>query len=298
MKRGLAESIKRILPESIKGAVSNCGGSNPRHDRFAGHLAKRDVPEEQYLAICHALIFPNGVRKTTSPGRNTELVKSVLDRGFLELKPEMRVLEAAASAGLDAISTHALLSERCRVTEYVLGDLHTHVLYDRARGLVFDEDGHLLQVDRRRSFVAMNFSYAYDFQRWTNLPKQVLPFYLGRRHGDAFGGARDLERVPIAHPALRIGAAGSPFEVRRMDVFEPIEGAFDLIVCLHLLVPQYFDWPTIERGIANLASALAVGGTLITGSKEYPRVIRRVSPTELETLVRSAEVQPRSGPPK
>ncbi|HSO38503.1 MAG TPA: class I SAM-dependent methyltransferase [Labilithrix sp.] len=285
MKLGLTDRVKRILPESVKGVVSNCGGRNARHERFAGHLARRGIPEEQYLAICHALIFPNGVRKTTSPGRNTELIKSLLDRGILRLASRVRVLEAAASAGLDALSTHAVLAERCTIDQYVLGDLHTHVLYDRSRGLVFDEDGMLLQVDGKNHFVSINFSYAYPFQRWATLPLKLRPYLLERRRGSSFGGAEPLERIPIAHPALRIDEPGTPFTVRRMDVFEPIDGRFDLIICLHLLVPQYFPPDVLSRGIKNLASALEVGGTLVTGSREYPRVITRTSESAFQTLL-------------
>jgi hypothetical protein len=284
----IAERVKRILPESIKGAVSNCGGRNPRHERFAGHLTRRDIPEEQYVAICHALIFPNGVRKTTSAARNIELVRSLLDRGLLSLSPRMRVLEAAASAGLDALSTHEVLAERVAIDQYVLGDLHTHLLYDRARGLVFDEDGKILQVDGGDHFVSIYFSYAYGFQRWATMPKKLLPFLLERKGDHKFGQGNELERVPIAHPALRVGEPDTPFTVRRMDVFEPIEGRFDLIVCLHLLVPQYFSQETISRGIKNLASALEVGGTLLTGSREYPRLIKRTSESSFETLLGDA----------
>jgi hypothetical protein len=285
VKLRLTDRVKGMLSEDIKGVVSNCGGKNPRHERFAGHLARRGIPDEQYVAICHALIFPNGVRKTTSPGRNTELVKSLLDRGILRLAPRVRVLEAAASAGLDALPTHELLAQRCAIDAYVLGDLHTHVLYDRPRGLVFDEDGKLLQVDRKNHFVSINFSYAYPFQRWATLPMRLRPFLLEQKRENSFGSGGPLERIPIAHPALRIDEPGTPFTVRRMDVFEPVDGRFNIIICLHLLVPQYFSAEVISRGIKNLASALDVGGTLVTGSREYPRVITRTSESTFETLV-------------
>jgi hypothetical protein len=163
--------------------------------------------------------------------------------------------------------------------------MHTHLLYDRARGLVFDEDGKLLQVDGDTDFVSINFSYAYPFQRWATLPKKVRPFLLERKRGNAFDRAEPLQRIAIAHPALHIDEPGSPFTVRRMDVFEPVEGRFDLIICLHLLVPQYFPRQTITRGVENLAAALEIGGTLVTGSREYPRVIRRTSASAFQTLL-------------
>ncbi len=285
MKLRLTDRVKDFLSEDLKGVVSNCGGRNRRHERFAGHLAQRNIPEEQYVAICHSLIFPNGVRKTTSARRNTELVTSLLDRGILKLPARVRVLEAAASAGLDALSNHELLAPLCTIDAYVLGDLHTHVLYDRARGLVFDEDGKLLQIDGKTHFVSINFSYAYPFQRWATFPLKVRPRLLEQKRANAFDPRATLERVPISHPALHIDEPGTPFTVRRMDVFAPIEGRFELIICLHLLVPQYFSQEVISRGIENLASALEVGGTLITGSREYPRVYRRAADATLETLL-------------
>ncbi|MBS2016787.1 MAG: hypothetical protein JST00_28135 [Deltaproteobacteria bacterium] len=284
MMKSVLQRAKKLMPETLKGAIASCGGYDPRFHRFAGHLANRDLSEAQFLGICDALILPNGTRKTTGPSRNGPLVRELRDRGLLATQPHLRVLDVGASAGLDAMSTRAILDERSKVDEYVLGDLHTAVLYDRSRGLVFDEDGNLLQVRRGRGYVAMHFSYAFHFQRYTHAPKKIRPMVMRATSARRLSPPADAERLPIVHPALRLGAADSPFQVRRMDVFAPIEDRFDLVICLHLLVGRYFTPSRIDAGVQNLSRALAVGGTLLVGAREDFRLVTRVSATEWRTV--------------
>ncbi len=277
-----ARALRQRVPESVAGAVSNCGGTNRRRARFAGELAKGDVPDDQFLAIMHSLIFPNGVRKTTAPARCAGVVRELLAKGELVRgKGPIRVLEIAPSAGLDAKSTHALLAEHVAIETYDLADLHTHVLYDRERGLVFDEDGRLLQVDLGRRFVSIHFSYSYRFQRVAVLPKRLRPAMLVRRH--PFDRTRPMMRLPLVHPSLRVDQQGSPFRLMRHDVFDPFAERYDLVICMHLLVGRYFDAATIERGIQNLSSALAVGGTMLVGAAEDYRLVRRTGERTFET---------------
>jgi hypothetical protein len=271
----VAKRLKHLVPETMKGIVANCGGTNRRGDRFAGNLLNRDLSDEQFTGIMHALIFPNGVRKTTMRGRNAGLLERLLDRGDLVLPDRpLRVLDVGASGGLDAITTFHLLQKRSRVEEYVLGDLHTHVLYDQRRGLVFDVDGNLLQVRRGGGFVATNFEYNFAFQRIINLPKRLRPWLLERRHGRT-PPSSDVIAIPLVHPSLRIGEASSPFRLERLDVFRTVHGSWDLIVCMHLLVERYFSAGAIERGTRNLAGALAAGGHLLVGALERHRLLMR-----------------------
>ena len=284
MIRSLVGHAKKLAPESLKGAIASCGGYDPRGHRFAGHLARPDLTEREFLGICDALILPNGTRKTTGPARNGALIGQLLERQLLVKGGHVRVLDVGASAGLDALTTCSLLSGVCTVDAYVLGDLHTAVLYDRARGLIFDEDGNLLQMRRGRGYVAMHFSYAFDFQRITHAPKRLRPWLLRATKAKGLVPPPDAERLAIVHPALQLASAGSPFQLRRMDVFRPIGERFDLVICLHLLVSRYFSPHTIREGEENLSRALQVGGKLLVGSREDFRLITRVSETEWATV--------------
>lgn len=284
MMRAVLGRAKRLVPESVKGAIASCGGYDSRGHRFAGHLARPDLTEAEFLGICDALILPNGTRKTTGPARNGVLVRQLLARQRLVHQPSVRVLDVGASAGLDALTTCSLLRDVCTVDEYVLGDLHTAVLYDRARGLVFDEDGELLQVRRGKGYVAMHFSYAFEFQRITHAPKKLRPWILRATGATKLAPPLDAERLAIVHPALRLGTPESPFRIKRMDVFAPVAERYDLVVCLHLLVSRYFSPATIRVGEENLARALTVGGTLLVGSREDFRLITRAGENEWTTV--------------
>jgi len=239
------------------------------------------LAEEQYLRILHALIMPSGIRKTTAPGRNASVIAGLLDRGLLRLAPKVAVLDIGASTGVDAHATDALLRQRAAVECYVLGDLHTHILYDRKRGLVFDQDGRLVQVRRRWSFVATHFAYNYAFQRLTHLPKRIRPWILERRQ--RYVPSAELVSVPLVHPSIDLRSADSPFRLERMDVFRPLGRRFGLIICMHLLVARYFSPEQRARGIDNLQQHLEVGGSLIVGSIESYQLITRISPTDYVT---------------
>jgi hypothetical protein len=268
------ELKRRLVPASISASLlAHCGGTDWRTRRFAGNLLDPDLPEQDLLRIYHSLIFPNGVRKTSGRARNTRRVKELLERGELALPRALRVLDVGSSLGLDAVGTLEALRERGHeVREYVLGDLYPRILYDRERGLVFDEDGHLLQVRRRHSFVAVNFAYDHAFQRLTHLPKRLLPWWLRRRH--AFDPTARLTPIPLVHPSIPLDAPGSPFRLRRLDVFAPPADRFELVVCMNLLLPRYFAGDQIERGIRNLMDHLADGGTLLVGGTDAFRILR------------------------
>ena len=83
MRRGLLGRAREFVPESVKGAIASCGGYDRRGHRFAGHLARPDLAEREFLGICDALILPNGTRKTTGPARNGALIRQLLERRLL-----------------------------------------------------------------------------------------------------------------------------------------------------------------------------------------------------------------------
>lgn len=265
--------LANLRQSKIAAVFSNCGGMNRRPSRFAGNLLRKDLSEQDYLGIYHTLIFPNGVRKTTSPNRNVEAVKLVSSKGLLPNKRDIRILDVGASAGLDAFSTYEFLRKKYHIKQYILGDLHVRILYDPVRGLVFDEDGKLLQVKHPRGFVATNFSYDYYFQRFTCLPKRLRPWLLQKKF--SFVKSPDLIPISLCHPTIDVSSPSSPFRIQRMNVFEPLAEKFDFIICMHLLVSRYFLPETIERGIHALQQMLNPSGALIVGALEAFRVITR-----------------------
>src|SRR5262245_38117511 len=108
----MLQRLRQFIPEKVAGVVSNCGGTNLSTSRFAGHLLDPELTEERFAAICHCLIFANGVRKSTQRGRNLEIVRSELDHGRLPGKKELHALDIGASGGLDALATYDVLKER------------------------------------------------------------------------------------------------------------------------------------------------------------------------------------------
>jgi hypothetical protein len=273
--------LKAILKRLLGPFAGFNGGFDPRAARFAGRLTESGLGMFELVAIYNSLIFRNGVRKTTTHGRNFEVIGALLDQGRLTLPESIRVLDLGASAGLDALATYRRLTQVTNVETFVLGDFFTEILVDTRH--VYDQDGVLMQRRLAFGFVNRFFSCSTPYQRLAALPQQLLAWLatVGQKRASV-----GLKRVELWHPDVR-SEPGAPFTMQRMDVFAPLPTlSYDLIICLHLLVDRYFSSSAIEAAIRNLQQALRVGGTVITGANERVRLIRRTSETEFvsETL--------------
>lgn len=270
------------LRSSVKAALSNNGGFNSRRARFAGLLANQPSATQR-IAILHSLIFPNGVRKTTAPGRNAEQVGRLVQT-HLRGRKELSIIDVGSSSGVDASETLRRLSSAYRVKRYVLADLYPRVQYDSRSGMVYDEDGQPLQLSLGPlGFFSFHFSHNFAWQTRLSLAERILAKSLKSLVPEP--GFTTV--LALADPSL-LDAGGSllpPFELIRFNVFESkLDMKFDLVVCLHLLVARYFDERTIEAGIANLKELVAPGGLLVVGDLEAPRVWRNKSNGEFERL--------------
>jgi len=258
-----------------KSILTNCGGRNARTNRYAGRLVA-SLPDEEFVAICHCLIFENGTRKTTERCRNLGILQDKLNGRLNESKSRLSVLDAGASIGLDSLATIDWLQSRHSLQSYVLGDLYTHILIDENGGFVFDQDGGLLQVKGRSFFTAMNFSFQYGFQKYINLWNFVRTSRLKRTLAGRSAPDSSV-LVPLIHPSLKAAPFSGVVSSQRVDVFGKISGQYDLIVCMNLLVRRYFDTNEIAKGISNLADALAPGGVLVAGANDGGVVFARSS---------------------
>lgn len=274
----------------LKSALANCGGISFRSRRFAGRLAS-PVGSRERIEIMHALIMPNGVRKTTNTARNTSTIERIVQQHGRVLPPAATVIDVGCSAGVDSVSTLACLRKNRQVARYVLADLYTAVLVDPASGMVYDEAGAPLQRRIAGGFFSFNFSYNYGWQRVLHLPYVALARFLREAAPKPGGGLKKV--ILMTDELLEDGVPVAPFEVRTLDVFEAPkeEERFSLVICLHLLVKRYFSAERIEFGIGNLKRYVADNGILIVGDCESPRVfVRENGVFREEALSSSSEV--------
>ena len=268
----LLTKVKEKLPAPVGAVLTNCGGLNIRRARYAGRLLDSDLADAEVVAIAHSLILRNGVRKTTAPGRNTSVLRDLV--GHLSHPADgLRVLDIGSSFGFDALTNYEVLSATRGVESYELGDLFVALLVNRNTGQIFDEDGVLLQKRIGPFFFAYNFEYTEKIQEIVNAPQALLARFFKDRQPTPTG---EEERVPLFSSELRIDDSDSPFRSKRLDVFKFNEkGAYDLVICLHLLVPRYFSQERIDDATSRLARSLRDGGVLVTGSVEAPCVVRK-----------------------
>jgi SAM-dependent methyltransferase len=254
--------------------------------RFAGHIpallaayesatgAERGRIRWRLDEIADAIVLPNGVRKTTYGGRQASLLREVLSDPECALPDRpLRVLDLPASTGAASLASHALLASTHAMDAYVLGDLAFHLLLDRTHDCVYDPHGTLLQVrdGARVRNVFLPHAAGAEYSWLTRLvlaPLAAQGRRLAARHPAPDGAT--LEAIPLLHPDVAEGVRNGRFAVLVANVFAPIAGQFDLIVCCNLLQQNYFDLPTIARGVDNLGRALAPDGLLIVGSPDAP----------------------------
>jgi hypothetical protein len=229
---------------------------------------KRAQLSKQFDSIVDALVMPNAVTKTTYADRLTNSLSAVLSAVQLP-SPEIRVLDLPASTGVASLQSLALLSERYRVISYVLGDKYHNILYDHRRRCIFDEQGNLLQIAFGHRYFSIYRGHAsgdeHTFLSTCLLfPHSLAGWYLRKRF--RFEPRADYRRLVVVHPEVEKLLDQSIFQLREMDVFQPIPGRYELILSFNLLQRNYFPADKISAGVSNLAESLSEGGVLVLGN--------------------------------
>jgi hypothetical protein len=178
------------------------------------------------------------------------------------------VLDLPASTGITCLQSLELLSEKYRVTCYVLGDMYHTILYDPHRRCVFDKWGNLLQVAFKRQYFSV-YRGNYGGHQNTLLsacllfPHSVLAWYVRKRY--RFEPNNRYRQLLIVHPEVEPSLSQNVFRLEELDVFRAIPGNYQLILSFNLLTRNNFSAPAIEAGLKNLTACLSEGGLLILG---------------------------------
>jgi len=259
----IKELLRKILPAWLRAARRNCGGYNRETELFGGYIAEVGAGEELWERRLNALIFANGVRKSTRIHRNAPILEELISKGTLQWDASaINILDIGASAGLDALGNLQAILNYVPVNQYVLGDLHTELHYDKMNRRVFDQDGKVVQQLFDDHFVNLNFEFKYAVEPLFHLVNILRTRRLRRKLLSARPHPEHTVTLSLVYPTV----ADSPvFSVRRVDVFEPISEKYDLIICMNLLQRRYFNEEKVLLGNSNLQKALTPGGFLLTG---------------------------------
>jgi hypothetical protein len=239
----------------------------------------------RYSSILDALVLPNGVSKSTWANRLGRSLSAVLSAVALP-SAEIRVLDVPSSAGLASLQCLAIVQQRYRVTSYVLGDKYHELLYDPRRRCVFDGQGNLLQVAFRKYYFSP-YRGRVDGNVRTILkcfrfPHRLATGYLRRRY--RFRPDFEYRRLLVVHPEVERLLDQRIFQLREMDVFQPIPGRYDLILSFNLLHRNYFPAETIRAGVDNLAASLSEGGLLVLGNTDSFLALQKQNGSMVERL--------------
>jgi hypothetical protein len=248
-------------------------------DYARGPAKRRPALSARFDAIVYGLVMPNGVRKTTYSRRQEEVLSKVLaHEGCILNGGAIRVLDVPSSAGMDSLHSYAMLRERYAIASYVLGDLCFEIVYDPRRRCVFDEEGNLLQVGLSKRFFAIYRAHVSgDIYTWLTrlllLPLDLYASYLKKRYPHTENGGNI--RIRVVHPDVEALVSDGVLRLAKMDVFEGIDGTYDLILSFNLLQRNYFPPERIALGVENLGRALAEDGLMVIGNTESFVVLRK-----------------------
>jgi SAM-dependent methyltransferase len=261
--------LKRLVPAWLAALRKYCGGRNMNTDLFSANLLQNDLPTSLYLRIASALIFHNGVRKSTHEGRNAPVIRALFEKKLVSFSEPVKVLDIGSSLGFDAITTLDIISNFCKVESFTLGDLFTELWYDPSQNMVFDQDGNLLQIMLGNHFVNVNFEFKYRLQKTIQHRNIKYTRKIAAEYRESRPDMDKVVRIPLVYP----GVLSNPiFTMKRLNVFEKLNEQYDLIICMNLLQPRYFGEALVWQGINNLTQALRPGGALITGVTDRPRL--------------------------
>lgn len=269
----IKKTIRKILPPWLRAIHRNCGGFNPDVTLFAGRLTSGEITDDKWLKMVNALIFENGVRKSTRFNRNAPVLERLIADGTLRWdKRGIKVLDMGASVGIDAIGNLKVLSKHFRVNRYTLGDLYTEIQYDTFTQRIFDQAGNIVQVLLPNGFITLNFEFKYRIEplfHWQNRRKTLK---LKKQLAGVKPNPDDTITIPLIYPPVKDNPV---FTLEKVNVFEPMQEKYDLIICMNLLQPRYFPQQMIDLGNQNLLESLNPGGLLLTGVTDGYRVESR-----------------------
>jgi len=252
-------------------------------DRFVGSLLSimeefnESVAGDQayllkrYDAVMDSLVLENGVKKTSYSDRHHDIVGRIIQMKKFDLyKESIRILDLPSSTGIASIRSIEQINKKYFVESYVLGDQYHSVLMDPSGKYIFDCSGNLLQVLEDDQFFSIYLPHAYgDVYNW--ISRSLLWPHIKKARSlqriYRFDSVESYEKIMLIHPLVQEAASVGRFSIKEMDVFEPIDGVFDLIISFNLLQKNYFDSKTIECGLANLKNALSDGGILVLGAE-------------------------------
>ncbi|HRZ42989.1 MAG TPA: class I SAM-dependent methyltransferase [Bacteroidales bacterium] len=253
---------RTFLPAWLLAVRRHCGGYQRDGRLFAANLLTPDLPSDFYSRIASHLIFPNGVRKSTYPGRNAPLFEALFTaEGYHPGKP-LKILDIGASFGMDSMSNLSAIRRYAEVESYTLADLYTEVLYDPQSGIIFDQDHIPVQIKRGKGFFNLWFEFKYPVEKLYHLCNQNKTRRIRQQYKNAKPDPGHVRSIPLFHPEIM---KNSLFNTARLDVFTPIPETYDLVICLNLLQTRYFEPGKVEQGMQNLKNCLNPGGVLVTG---------------------------------
>lgn len=269
---GLPYAASYVSHYSAKHRIANFAGTLQQlKTEYSDTSAEARVQLlRQFDSIVDALVMPNAVTKTSYANRLARSLSTVLAAVQLP-SSEIRVLDVPSSTGIASLQLLAMLRERYRVSDYVLGDKYHGVLYDPQRRCIYDAQGHLLQVAFRNYYFSIYRGHVSGNEHTLLsscllFPHSVLAWYLRRRY--KFNRDAECRQLLVVHPEVEGLLGQSALRLQEMDVFQPIPGRYELILSFNLLQRNYFPPEVIQTGVNNLAASLSEGGVLVMGNTE------------------------------
>lgn len=220
----------------------------------------KDLREEDlFSSIIDEIKLPNGSFKTTRTNRFIDLDQEIIK--LLNIEKKYKIHDVAVSDGITSIELYNLLKANDIKFDLTISDKYSFIYslqkwwgtkyYDSQGGMIFFD---FLGI-RGCSYLSNRF---------------FISKILGMIGFSNIGNIEELQepkKVMLLNPAVVILIDKKEIEFIEYDIFSNKipEEKYDLVRCMNILNPKYFEINTLNKGIYNLKESLNFNGILLIG---------------------------------
>lgn len=217
-----------------------------------------------FVKLIDKIKLANGSYKTTRVDRFGDIDTILIE--MLSSKKSYKIHDIAVSDGITSIELQKRLEHNNINHTLTISDKFSKLYFNTRNGLsvYYDEDGNILMA----SFLGIHINERLSW-------KYFLSKFLGILFSKTLSNKRDKEsnkdkEILLLNPETREGITNGKIEFKYFDVFEQEASPtkYDIIRCMNILNPIYFNEAEIKRAIKSIAESLNDDGILIVGRTE------------------------------
>jgi hypothetical protein len=238
-------------------------------------LANSSLPNKEKLQeLVYYRAKLEKVYKLTYQDRFVEFdgfVNNIISEHFKNLSNNLKIHDAAASDGRTSIEWYDTLEQLKINFSLTASDLNTELklFKNRKRLVIFNSKNKLMEV------VVPPFVFTSGRKEsWFYLINKIISYYYFKKYKDLctkknhFSGFHEFILPQVYPECLLYSRLKNNFRFINHNLFDPVNGKYDIFRVMNLLHQGYFSDEENKRILQNIHSSLNVNGLFVTGSND------------------------------